>query len=445
MKKTNFFAVLVALLVAATYYFEFYKSQKDEEKKSVETKIVSDPLEQIHRLELENEKGKVVLQRDADGWSLEEPLKDWADNQFVEDYVGGLVGEKSIETAGEGADLNWSVYGLDKDFAKITFTNQQGKATLIRVSGKKNFEGNSFLRRDSENQVLVGSSQWAMRGQSAAMDFRDKRLFRGKIGGVEEISVKSTKNDFKLTLKDGKWSSEKDPGLKLDQNKIREILTSLNEVQAVEFLKSLPPAETKAKLSLKLKDKVWTADLKQAKDKSVYALVSDPAFSLKLQTGQPEKFFDLSLQSLRDRKEPFDFKNLLVQEIEIQTAVKKMILRKEKETWKLEGDAQAVIDEKSVRNLITRLSDSAVTEYLEPQEQARFKSPANKMILRDDKKEILFTLTWGPTLQKKLPAGDKFLILAQSSLYKEVFALDPAVIESWGLMSLLPKPKKETP
>jgi hypothetical protein len=447
-KKTNLFAIFVAVLVAATYYFEFYKSQKDEAQKSEESLVVAYPLEQIHQLTVENAKGKVLLKRDADGWTMLEPLKDWADNQFVEDYIGGLVAERSTETAAEGDKIDWSVYGLDKNPGKITFTNQQGSSILIQVSPKKNFEGNSFLRRNEENKVMVATSQWVLRSQSAVMDFRDKRLFRGKIGSVEEISVKSGKDDFKLIQKDNKWQSEKYPDLKLDQNKVREILTSLNEIQAVEFLPSLPAAEQKAKLTLKLKDKTWSADLKQGKDKMAYAQVSDPAFSLKLQTGQPDKFFDMTLISLRDRKEPFDFKNLLVSEIEIQTPMKKWTLQKQKESWKLVGDDKAVIDEKNVRNFITHLSDSAVTEYLDKSEQSKFAGANQRLILRDEAKQVLFSLTWGPTLKKNLSVGDKTLVLAQSNLFKDVFGLDQSVIDSWGLMSLLPvenKPKKETP
>jgi len=187
MKKTTWFAVFVAVFVGVTYYFEFYQAGKEEMIKGEEAKIVSFPGDQIHQIEIENKSGKILLKRDADGWRLEEPLKDWADNQFVEDLVNGLVNEKTIDTiVGENEKLNWSVFGLDKDFAKLAFTNQQGNSILIQVSAKKNFEGNSFLRRGSENKVLVGTSQWVLRSQKSVLDFRDKRLFRGKLDRLKE-------------------------------------------------------------------------------------------------------------------------------------------------------------------------------------------------------------------------------------------------------------------
>ncbi len=447
MKKTTWFAIFVAVLVGATYYFEFYLSGKEEIRKSNESKIVSFPVDQINQVEIENKFGKILLKRDDTGWSLEEPIKDWADNQFVEDFINGLAGEKSIDTIeSKDKNLNWSIFGLDKDFTKVIFINQQGSAILIQVSAKKNFEGNSFLRRADENKVLVGTAQWALRSQKSPLDFRDKRLFRGKIASVEGINIKSQKDEFRLINKGNKWISENNPELKLDQNKVREILTSLNEIQANDFMdKALAQAPakatTKAKIDLKLKDKTWSAEIKQLADKSIIAVTSDPQFILKLEPGQTDKFFEMTLMGLRDRKEPFDFLNLSVRRIEINTKLKKMILTKDKETWYLDGDAKASMDQNAIRNFIMRLSDSSVTEYLDKSEQMGFKDSENRIILKAEDGKILYDLSWGPSIKKKALIGEKTLILAKSNLFKDVFALEPSVIESWGLMGLLPVEK----
>jgi uncharacterized protein DUF4340 len=452
MKKTSWFAIFVALLVGITYYFEFYQTHREDIKKTEASKIVAFPPDQINQIEVQNKSGKILLKRDTDGWRLEEPVKDWADNQFTEDFVSGLIGEKSIDTitTSEG-EPNWPVFGLDKDFGKVIFTNQAGKSISVDVSAKKNFEGNSFLRRDSEKQVLVATSQWDLRTGKAPLDFRDKRFFRGKIGSVEGVKIKSQKDDFELVNKDGKWINEKNPKLKLDQNKVREILTSLNEIRATEFLDKGPAAASQAKITLKLKDKSWSGEIKQDASKVFYGITSDPVFNLKLEAGQVDKFVNMTLMGLRDRKEPFDFQNLIVRRIEVSTPLKKFTLIKDAETWMLEGDAKAAIDQNAVRGFITRLSDTGVTEYLEKKEQAGFKDPQNKMVLKDENQKVLFEVTWGPELTKKALVGTKKLILVHTSLFEDVIGLDPTVIEAWGLMGLLPmeqtkgKVKKDTP
>lgn len=438
MKKTGWFALFVVLLLGGTYYFEFYKTAKEEQQKSEEAKIVAFPSDQIHQVEIENKSGKALLKRDADGWKLEQPVQDWADNQFTEDFIKGLAEEKSIETATEGTAINWSLYGLDKDVSRVVFTNQQGKALAVTVSGKKNFEGNAFLRRGDENKVLVGSSQWIVRSQKAPLEFRDKRFFRGKIGAVEKIAVKSEKDEFELVNTDNKWLSRKSPDLKLDQNKVREILTSLNEARALDFLEKLPPSTVKAKILLKLKDKEWSAEIRQGKDKdkSYYALVSEPAFILKMDPGSMGRFTEMTLGSLRDHKEAFDFPNLQVREIEIHSKLKKTSLVKVKDEWKLKGDDKAKIDQEAVRNFIFHLSDSAVTEYLDKSEAGAMKGADNQILLKDEKQKTLFELSWGPEIKKKGPTGERTLVLAQSNLFKDVFGLDPSVIDSWGLLNL---------
>ncbi|MBS1971075.1 MAG: DUF4340 domain-containing protein [Bdellovibrionales bacterium] len=451
MKKTTWFAVFVAVLVGATYYFEFYQANREENKKADAARIVAFPVDQINQIEVQNKTGKILLKRDTEGWRLEEPVKDWADNQFTEDFVNGLVSEKSIDTIAAEGETNWPVYGLDKEYSKVIFTNQAGQSVLVDVSSKKNFEGNSFLRRGSENQVLVATSQWALRANKTPMDFRDKRFFRGKIGSVEEIKIKSQKDDFTLVNKDNKWINEKNPKLKLDQNKVREILTSLNEIHATEFLDKAPSAPALAKISLKLKDKSWSGEIRQGLDKTFYGVTSEPVFNLKLEAGQVDKFTNMTLMSLRDRKEPFDFQNLMVRKIEINTTLKKMALVKAGDKWTMEGNEKANIDQNAVRAFITRFSDTGVTEYLDKKEQTSFKNPQNKIILKGDDQKVLFDVEWGPEISKKALVGEKKLILAKTSLFDDVFGLDPTVIEAWGLMGLLPveqtkdKAQKETP
>jgi len=219
-----------------------------------------------------------------------------------------------------------------------------------------------------------------------------------------------------LINKDNKWISIKNPELKLDQNKVREILTSLNEIHAKDFLDKVPEQATgktslKANISLKLKDKTWSTEVKQFVDKSVVGVTSDPQFILKLDPGQMDKFFGMTLVGFRDRKEPFDFQNLSVRRIEMNTKLKKMILTKEtkKEIWQLEGEVKSPqeqkLDQNAIRNFIMRLSDSSVTEYLEKAEQGGFINPENKIVLKDEGGKVLYDLSWGPTVKKKSLVG----------------------------------------
>jgi hypothetical protein len=488
MKKTAVFAAAVALLLAFTYYFEFYRVDEEAKQKDVAAKIVSFLPEQIHEITVENSSGKTLLKRDADGWRLEEPVKDWADNTFTEDFVNGLANEKSLDVASEGDRIQWSAFGLDKSFSKISFVNQQGAAITISVSEKKNFEGNSLLRREQENRVLVASPEWAERAKKQAIDFRDKRLFRGKIGGIDALSIQSQKDKFELSHKKDLWVSESQPTWALDQNKVRELLTALNEISAAEYLQTVPTtAALKTRVTLKIGEKNWTAELRQTPENNNFAVTSDPQFSMKLAPGKVDKFLDLTLDSLRDRKEPFGFKNLAVRRIELQSELKKTILVKEKDDWKVDlgsgttdaknvakGDLKAVekdiqkaaeknaVDNEAVKNFIAKLSQSEVSEYVSPAEAKAFQNPGNRIVLKDEKQQVLFDLSWGPTVQRKAPAltkvdqkgagkvdqkvagkpdqkaaaAETVLVLAKSNLFKDVFALDHSVIDSWALQNL---------
>ncbi|RYZ82020.1 MAG: DUF4340 domain-containing protein, partial [Proteobacteria bacterium] len=290
MNKTGGFALFVAILLGITYYTEFYAVEKEAEKKAVLTRVISDKADHIQQVQVDNSKGRIVIKRDADGWTLTEPEVAPADNQYVEEFVNALANEQSTEAAVEGDKIDWNLYGLATDFAVFTFTSNQGASTAISISSKKNFEGNSFLRRNQETKVLISGAQWQAKSQLGFTDFKDKRLYRGKIGAIDSITVKGAKADVHVVLKDSLWLSPEQPAIKLNQNRVREILTSLNQIQATDYvnkdeLKKLK-LESKSVLKLGLTDKVWSAELKQAADKTIYAVISEQDAVARLQPGQ---------------------------------------------------------------------------------------------------------------------------------------------------------------
>jgi hypothetical protein len=261
-------------------------------------------------------------------------------------------------------------------------------------------------------------------------------------------AIKSEADHFKLVhqvkASETLWVAEQKPDLSLDQNQVRELLSSLNEIQATEYLDSIPPAAKElSDVELKLGDKTWSAKLRQTPDKTIFAETSDH-FQMKLAPGKVGKFFNLSLSALRNRKEPFDFPVQDVAKIELQTAVKKTILVKIKNIWKVSGDEAAVVDAEAVQSYLSKLSSSDISEFLTTAEMAVFQKPSNKMVLKNSADKILLALTWGASLNRKTVDGTKTLVLAQSQLSPEVFGLQNSVIESWGLANLFPLDQPST-
>ncbi|MGZ3774764.1 MAG: DUF4340 domain-containing protein [Bdellovibrio sp.] len=321
MKLKGRTILIIALLVFGGYaVYDFFHDKKIEEKAIEESRLMTINFEQVQYVEIQEKDTKIVLNRTVDGWDLVEPIKDAADSSVVDDFVKNIYPERIIEIAKEGPNIDWALYGLDKPLATITLKTSAGTQNVFEISDKKNFEENVFARRDHENKVLLLNSVWKLRATKIANDFRDRRFLRHKIASVDELKVKNDKGLLDLKRLDGKWLSPSHKEIKIDQNKVREILTAIADAKAAEIY----PAETKAKagkelfsMDLVMADKKWTALVTQTDDLGIYAKISEPSFFMKMESGALDKLIHLNLEELKEgpkQEEKKDHKKLTTDE-----------------------------------------------------------------------------------------------------------------------------------
>ncbi|MBV2169388.1 MAG: DUF4340 domain-containing protein [Bdellovibrio sp.] len=296
--------VLCLLLFGGYAIYDYFQDQKKEEKNMEQARLLTVNFEQVDSFEIQKGNQKTRLKRTVDGWELVEPLQDLADNSVAEDFVKNVVPERVIEVAKEGEGIDWAVYGLDKPLGTITFKTTAGAQNVFEISEKKNFEDNVFARRDQEAKVLVLNSVWQNRVNKTALDFRDRRFLRHKIASVDELKLKNAKGAWELKRVDGQWTAVGKKEFKLDQNKVREILTAISDAKAAEIFDSkakLPNLKNLFTLELMISDKKWTAEVGQASDLLIYAKVSEPAFQLKMEAGALDKFIKMTLEDLKEQ------------------------------------------------------------------------------------------------------------------------------------------------
>lgn len=295
--------VLALLLFGGYAVYDFFNEKKVEEKTVEESRLMTVNFEQVDHVEVQRPDAKIILKRTVDGWELVEPLKDLADNAVVDDFVKNAFPERIIEVAKEGKDINWALYGLEKPLGVITFKTTAGTQNIFEISDKKNFEENVFARRDNENKVLVLNSVWQTRASKTVNDFRDRRFLRQKIASVDELKLKNDKGLLELKRREGIWVSPSEKDLKLDQNKVREILSAIADAKAAEIFSADAKINAKKELftlDLVLADKKWKAEVTQDKDLSIYAKVTEPSFQMKMESGALDKLIHLTVDGLKE-------------------------------------------------------------------------------------------------------------------------------------------------
>lgn len=314
--------LVICLLIFGGYaLYDFNNEKKLEEKRSLESRLMTVNFEQVDWVQVEQNGSKIVLKRTVDGWNMEEPLKDQADNAAVDDFIKGAFPERIIEVAAEGEDISWAVYGLDKPLGTVTFKTTSGAQNVFEISGKRNFEENVFARRDGENKVLVVNSAWQNRLAKSVMEFRERRFLRHKIASVDEVRLKNQQGSLEIRRVEGQWVAPAQKDLKLDQNKVREFLTAIADAKAAEIVDGkLPALKNLFVMDLTLADKKWKAEVGQAQDLGIFAKVSDPAQQMKMEAGALDRFIKVTLADLREVTEPKQQKKSDVEESQAMMA-----------------------------------------------------------------------------------------------------------------------------
>ncbi len=443
--------IVVVVLSAYTYFFEFYKKDLTEKKKAEESKVFAVQKDQVNEISFRGPGEKFLLKRTVDGWEVTEPFSDIADNESVESFLNPLLDERTKDLVKEGDGSDDKAFGFGENSVFIGLKSSSGQAQEAEVSPEKNFEGNPFLRRKDEKKIFVVNSSWAGYTNKKAADFRDKRLLRARIAEAEEFEVQNSAGSFKLISKESKWQSPSMESELLDQNRIRDTLMAISELKAQEILssdkKSLsrPIVKIRIKLKVKGEDKTWVGEFEPGLDKnSAVASNSFPGQILKIDRQSFDRFNQVNLLDLRDHRWPFAFDKAKVKKIEVTTPMKKSNLVLKGNDWVLDpADPSIDVQQTAVKDLVDRIKTFEATNFLPAAMSKEFKKE-NSLRFSDEENKLVFEFMWGSSLKKKLGGVEKNIRLAKTSRSEEVFAIEESLFGRLNLQGLSLK-KKEQP
>lgn len=407
------------------YFFEIEKPKKDESRKVEQSKLLTLKQDQVSQITIEKTgQPKIVVAKTADGWNVLEPLKDNADNTEVDDFLRSLSDEKYTDVANENADgqADLKIYGFDAPLGNVELKDQAGTVLKYTVGSRKNFEGNSFLQKAGEPRIIVASQLWPGRVDKKAIDFRDKRLMRASIGKVQKFQIKNPRGLLTMEQAENQWKLA-GTNLVIDQNRAREVLTMLNESKVTEFIADhAPDAKQRAEfgfnqpvltLTATVDGKSWEAVVGYGKDKAVYGWVKEPAFILKLDPPQLDKFKDLRVSFLREKRKAFEFDKAAVASAELK--LKNLTAKTAPKTHP------------EFLKFLDNVASFEVSEYVDGLAKPKFE---NTLDLKNEKNEVLFSLAYGPTYENKTLLGDRKFLYAQTIVggkASEIFLIDPTV------------------
>jgi hypothetical protein len=336
-RGTYIFAFIISLVVGFTV-FDYYKSQKDEKKKSDHSLFLKVKKEELKYFEIERSgQPSIKVAMKDNKWQILQPIEEEADQNSVQDFIDALALDKSVSQAldkeGSSEEVNWSIYGLDKPTAVIKlWANNTGEGLPAAVFniGKKNFQNENYVKVNNEKKVFVGQAVWQNRADKTPIEFRDKALLPSRtaeLSELESFNFELGREKFNFSKNNGTWILEQHKDWKLDSTLVQELLSIFTAAEITEFVieNNIKPEDLKmfslnkpmVKANFSFKNSNWNAQFSIGKNKEHFVLTSEPKRVVKVSPSAVDKLYKLSAINLRDYKFPFAFEKEKIESLEV--------------------------------------------------------------------------------------------------------------------------------
>lgn len=388
------------------YFVEFRGKQQEEEVREQQSTLIPFSAPDVTEVEISQGETQplIHLKREGSEWRMLSPLQDLADRSATLNYVSSVLNEKVKSTVKEGADINWEAFGLHQPIGRVSLKVGDVQKS-VEVSGKKNFQDDLYVRRGGEDKLLIGTNIWSDLIKKEAFEFRDKNIFHGKIDDVTNIKVtpRNSSMAFELNHDGAQWIL-KDQKLKLNQGLIRQKLTQISEIRAVEFiietasnatykeLKKYGVLNPEIKVDIQFKDgRSWTSSWAVVKSPQVMVLTQAPDRLVRVEGVSAQPVLKLTADSLRDREEPFLFDRSEIKKIILKTKLKTSIFDLKDSKWQVEGlNDNLVVDQSKVALLLEKIRSLRVHQF---EEAKKFVGVNSIQLMGPDGKEV-FSAQW---------------------------------------------------
>jgi Domain of unknown function (DUF4340) len=449
-KKTFVLAGLTLVIGVGIYYFEFIQKNQKKIQTDISSKIITFNPEDINFFQIQKKDLTITLQKNNNIWLLTEPLQDQADQGIVEDLIKKFS-EQNMQSLETTANQNLAEFGLDQPEATFIWKSNLGHSEKIQIGSQKNFEGQSFAKLNDDPKIRIVQSIWLSKSKESATYFREKRLYRTNLADIVKLNVKSLNDHFQLEKKDQLWISPEFPNYEFDQNKVRQIIKDFAESTIQSYIFEGEPSEKEKKkkglfkapvqIEFESLNQTWGASLNlDDKEKTLFAITTKPTYLVSLDMSRWEKFANVTLDSLRDRKRLMTFSITDVQKFYAKIQNFEYDFINEKQSWLLKSKLpdQSEFLPVQAEKILNNIHDFEISEFVSSDIAKKFEGK-NMIILKSSTDELIFQLNWGPSLKMKFNGVEKEVYLARTQLSQSIFAIDKNKIDELNMDRIFKK------
>lgn len=485
--KSFWFLLAFAGVAVLATLADFLYTHKKEEVRQSDLALLSVKADSVHTLVFDLPSGKFTTERKsqekadsgeassssegsaadpAKGWQLTSPIQDLADGQVVHDLLEALVEEKAllvVADAAAGKPIDKKIFGLEPPIGSLSLSWADGGNRKFLIGGK-NFEGNHYLQIEGQERILLANSQWSARLENKLSDLRNRKAFRGDVANISGIRISVGRELLQVEKKDGVWMAPSQPGWKLDQNQVREILQTLANSDALDFVwesktsaeKEMPPADIQKRFGINrpgasviLSSDVggeWRGVFARDSMATHYLWSTGPSRVLRFAPYDTEKIYNASLAGWRDKSVPFLLDRDGITSISLKRGGK-TVSREVLSDDKIDGlsiskeeKEKKRAEQVKLRAVLTQVRNLRAERYLG--KPAKFSGEVVELEFRKGE-EVSYSLRVATKAEKLIGSqSEKSVHLGSSTLSSEAFEIDTGSWSAVGL-SAFEEPKAE--
>jgi len=232
--KTTLILLVVFLGLLAVVLF-VDKKGKPETAGGPEEKLVTLKSADVEKITLKKEDETLNFKKDDKGeWMIAEPMEAKADNAEVNqlaDNFSDLKIERVVEK--ENADLK--KYQIPQKEVTLWL---KGNAQPVKILiGMENpLDKTLFAQKEGDKRVVLLSSTLKSSFDKKLFDFRQKDIFKFETADVKSIKLQAKDTQWEAQKKDNEWFFEKPLRALAKESKITNILDTLSNLKAKEFI-----------------------------------------------------------------------------------------------------------------------------------------------------------------------------------------------------------------
>ena len=369
IKTTVILLVVFAVLLAFVMLFE----SKTKPKKEGEDKLVDLSSSDIERITLKKEDETIAFKKEnGEDWLITEPLEAKADSTEVNRLAEGfssLAIERVVDK--QGGDV--TKYEIPKKELTLWYKNKPQPVKIL-IGMENPLDNALFAKKEDDPRIVLISSSLKSILDKKTFDFRQKDVFKFEPADVSVIKLRAKDIRWEAQKKDTDWFFRKPVAALAKKTQIEDILRTLADLKAKEFISDEKHDEDMKKSGLAEPEYLISLALSSQNQEIIFSLhkEGENAFATTSLSSKIISVDGQALSSLEKKEGDLREKQVLVfssweaQKLQIKAAPLALTaIKSQDEKWFLDGTPKEEADKSRVETFLRKIESLEATEFID--------------------------------------------------------------------------------